>query len=103
MSPRRVMGTLPMRRTTSPAELADFLRKMRHETGKTQEEAARVMRVPAEHIVRLESGRVEPKLTTVVPFLEALGSRLTMLVDTNRPRRKNVGTPPRKRKPGRPA
>jgi transcriptional regulator with XRE-family HTH domain len=61
------------------------LRKIRHETGKTQEEVARAMRVPAEHIVRMESGRVEPRLTTVVRFLEALGSRLTLLVDTDKP------------------
>jgi predicted transcriptional regulator len=74
-----------MRRSTSPAELADFLRKIRHEASKTQDEVARAMKVPAEHIVRLESGRVEPKLTTVVRFLEALGSRLTLLVDTDRP------------------
>jgi transcriptional regulator with XRE-family HTH domain len=85
MAARRVIGILPMRRSTSPAKLADFLRKIRHETGRTQDEVARAMRVPAEHIVRLESGRVEPRLTTVVRFLEALGSRLTLLVDTDRP------------------
>ena len=85
MSRRRVMGTLPMRRSTTPAELAEFLRKMRHETGKTQDEVARAMKVSAEHIVRMESGRVEPRLTTVVRFLGALGSKLTLVVDTERP------------------
>ena len=84
MSRRRVMGTLPMRRSTTPAELAEFLRKMRHETGKTQDEVARAMKVSAEHIVRMESGRVEPRLTTVVRFLGALGSKLTLVVDTER-------------------
>jgi transcriptional regulator with XRE-family HTH domain len=74
-----------MRRTTTPAELAEFLRKMRHDTGKTQDEVARAMKVPAEHIVRMESGRVEPRLTTVVRFLGALGSKLTLVVDTDRP------------------
>ncbi len=93
---RRVMGTLPMRRRTTPAELANFLRRMRHEAGKTQEEVARAMRVPAEHIARLESGRVEPKLTSVVRFLEALGSRLTLLVDTDKPM-PNKHTRPRTR------
>jgi transcriptional regulator with XRE-family HTH domain len=74
-----------MRRSTTPAELAEFLRKMRHETGKTQDEVARAMKVSAEHIVRMESGRVEPRLTTVVRFLGALGSKLTLVVDTERP------------------
>ena len=74
-----------MRRSTTPAELAEYLRKMRHETGKTQDEVARAMKVSAEHIVRMESGRVEPRLTTVVRFLGALGSKLTLVVDTERP------------------
>jgi len=74
-----------MRRSTTPAELAGFLRAMRHETGKTQDDVARAMGVPAEHIVRIESGRVEPKLTTVVRFLDALASKLTLVVDTDRP------------------
>jgi DNA-binding XRE family transcriptional regulator len=63
-----------MRRSTTPAKLAGFLRAMRHEAGKTQDEVARAIGVRAEHIVRLESGRVEPKLSTVVRFLEALGA-----------------------------
>jgi DNA-binding XRE family transcriptional regulator len=74
-----------MRRSTTPADLATFLRAMRHETGKTQDDVARAMGVPAEHIVRIESGRVEPKLTTVVRFLVALASKLTLVVDTDRP------------------
>jgi DNA-binding XRE family transcriptional regulator len=74
-----------MRRSTTPAELAEFLRAMRHETGKTQDDVARAMGVPAEHIVRIESGRVEPKLTTVVRCLDALASKLTLVVDTDRP------------------
>jgi DNA-binding XRE family transcriptional regulator len=85
MSRRRVMGTLLMRRSTMPAVLAEFLRAMRHERGKTQDDVARVMGVPAEHIVRIESGRVEPKLTTVVRFLDALASKLTLVVDSDRP------------------
>jgi transcriptional regulator with XRE-family HTH domain len=100
------MGTLPMRRSTTPAELAEFLRKMRHETGKTQDEVARAMKVSAEHIVRMESGRVEPRLTTVVRFLGALGSKLTLVVDTERPPaeestrkappRRRAGSPPQR-------
>jgi transcriptional regulator with XRE-family HTH domain len=88
-----------MRRSTTPAELAEFLRKMRHETGKTQDEVARAMKVSAEHIVRMESGRVEPRLTTVVRFLGALGSKLTLVVDTERAPSEETArkAPPRRR------
>jgi transcriptional regulator with XRE-family HTH domain len=88
-----------MRRSTTPAELAEFLRRMRHETGKTQDEVARAMKVSAEHIVRMESGRVEPRLTTVVRFLGALGSKLTLVVDTERPLAGETArkAPPRRR------
>jgi transcriptional regulator with XRE-family HTH domain len=86
-----------MRRSTTPAKLASFLRAMRHEAGKTQDEVARAMGVPAEHIVRMESGRVEPKLSTVVRFLEALDGRLTLLVDTDRSPAERAKETPRRR------
>lgn len=92
-----------MRRSTSPAKLAEFLREMRHKAGKTQDDVATAMRVPAEHVVRIESGRVEPKLTTVVRFLEALASRLTLVVDTDRPAAKTAPSERNRRRPKRAA
>lgn len=52
-----------------------LLRKMRLEAGLTQSELARLVGVSQAHIAKIESGKVDPRLSTVNKILQILTSR----------------------------
>jgi predicted transcriptional regulator len=47
----------------------------------TQEEVAKRMRAPIPHVTRMESGKTEPRMSSVLRFVEALGAQLTLVAD----------------------
>lgn len=52
-----------------------LLRKMRLEAGLTQSELAKLVGVSQAHIAKIESGKVDPRLSTVNKILQVLTSR----------------------------
>jgi predicted transcriptional regulator len=53
-----------------------ILRYARRRAGLTQRELADLARVPQPAIARIESGRVSPRLSTLLPLIEATGFAL---------------------------
>ena len=62
------------------AQFAENLRRLRHDSGLTQEELSAAIKMGSAEISRLEQGKRDPQLMTMVRLSRGLGRPLTDLI-----------------------